>query len=210
MTLFETQAVINELDVIHSELSSSGREIMLEELKRKKRKLILIYFLLFVLLFLIATLLAAWWNAKFMYDEITISIMIENIFSGIGPGFAAVILGYFIHFICYDKKSTKTIDEGRQFTKREQAIFDRRFGERAGVLLNRRKELRIRLKSSEVPPVYHNSYALDWMVEALINKRADNMKEAINLFENYVMAERHQAELVEAIKSITVIENIYC
>lgn len=38
-------------------------------------------------------------------------------------------------------------------------------------------------KTSEVPEAYYYSYAVDKFIEFILNKRADNLKEAINLLE---------------------------
>ena len=51
------------------------------------------------------------------------------------------------------------------------------------------------LKKSILPKDYHNVYAVDWIVKAIENKRADNLKEAINLYEKHMVDEQMRQEL---------------
>ncbi len=56
-------------------------------------------------------------------------------------------------------------------------------------------QLKNQLNRSILPHDYQNPYAVDWIVKAVENKRADTLKEAINLFEQHKMAEEIKTEI---------------
>ena len=62
----------------------------------------------------------------------------------------------------------------------------------------------ISIALSVVPVKYHDVYSLEWLMAAMENKRADDLKEAINLYENYLAEEQHHQEQLEAIRNIRI------
>ena len=42
------------------------------------------------------------------------------------------------------------------------------------------------------------------MINAITTKRADTLKEAINLYENYLQSERHNQNIVDAVNNIQI------
>ena len=57
-----------------------------------------------------------------------------------------------------------------------------------------------KLELSEVPIKYHNCDAINWMIDALRDKRADTLKEVINLYEE----ECYRREKIKAINNIQI------
>lgn len=57
--------------------------------------------------------------------------------------------------------------------------------------------INIALEHSVLPQDYHNEYAVNWIVKAMENKRADTLKEAINLYEQH-MVDQAKIQTIQA------------
>ena len=95
------------------------------------------------------------------------------------------------------RKLLERRERARQYTPEEIEMHDRYCDEisRSQSLV---QDASIQLETSEIPKAYLNVFALSWMVEAATNKRADTLKELINLYERYLEDERRHQEQILA------------
>mgnify|MGYP000843811272 CR=1 FL=1 len=89
-------------------------------------------------------------------------------------------------------------------TQKEIAATRRKHGKEIEAIEKEMRELDEVLQQSELPSQYHYPFAVDWMINAITTKRADTLKEAINLYENYLQSERHNQNIVDAVNNIQI------
>lgn len=89
-------------------------------------------------------------------------------------------------------------------TQKEIAATRRKHGKEIEPIEKEMRELDEVLQQSELPSQYHHPFAVDWMINAITTKRADTLKEAINLYENYLQSERHNQNIVDAVNNIQI------
>ena len=92
----------------------------------------------------------------------------------------------------------------REPTKKEITAVRTKHAAEISDLETKMRNIEATLRKSVLPANYHYSLAVNWMVEAVLSKRADTLKEVINLYEDYLQKERHNAELKEAIENIEI------
>lgn len=90
-------------------------------------------------------------------------------------------------------------------TKKEIASVRRKHGKEIDELEQEMRRLTEVLKQSELPAQYHYAYAINWMIDAITSKRADTLKEVINLYEDFLQKERHNQSIVDALSNIRII-----
>ena len=101
------------------------------------------------------------------------------------------------------RKVYNIIEQKRPLSKKEKAAVDT-YREQIKVLQAEIDQLASELRLSVVPARYHDVYSMEWLMEAMENKRADDLKEAINLYENYLAEEQHHQEQLEALMNLRI------
>lgn len=143
--------------------------------------------------------------------DVDIESLTEAIMS-ISTIFACLTLPIFLAIYYFEKRNwkNKLAKSESEYAKRiqyEQELI----GIKKNIV-----HMKSELNRSVVPKDYQNPYAVDWIVKAVENKRADTLKEAINLFEQHKSAEEIKGEIrfmrqsvVDAISNIEVEVNNY-
>lgn len=111
-----------------------------------------------------------------------------------------IALIVFPFVVWYIKKTSHT----RDCTAKEILKVQKKHGDEINILKEKIQKLEGILSTSDLPTQYHCCFAVNWMVDAILSKRADTLKEVINLYETYVQKERHHQEELEAIKNIEI------
>ncbi|MBQ4598392.1 MAG: hypothetical protein IJB19_00595 [Clostridia bacterium] len=137
---------------------------------------------------------------------ICLAILFSNAWSMEGGGMV-VCLTSLTTFIIYPiaVHHIKKTSYSRDCTSKEIAAAYKKHGNEITALKVQIDEISENLKRSDLPAQYHYSFAVNWMVKAIYSKRADTLKEVINLYEEYLQKERHNLAITEAIKSIDII-----
>ena len=198
MDIRETLSVVTKIEQLGDKCDALQQQMIdLKEGPAKKRmkRFTTIYVRLFVIAVIIASIIVvvnSYVNHSY-FAEFTILIApLIVCASPVTPGIAIPLF-----FILRSK--IKKSEEKRTLSADEQAQYDQCEIEFAA----NRNELHALLKqleSSEIPSKYHYSFALQTMIEYFDTKRADTLKEAINLLE----LELQHRERIDAINNVSV------
>lgn len=136
---------------------------------------------------------------------IGLGIFISSLWSADGGTIAIclitpIALIVFPFVVRYIKKTSYT----RDCTAKEILKVQKKHGNEINLLKERIQKVSAVLSTSELPSQYHYCLAVNWMVNAILSKRADTLKEVINLYEDYMQKEQHHQEDLEAIKNIEI------
>ena len=193
MDIFESQKYIVRLDELRTKYEASFQK---EKMRTHKRRWRLIRTIIFLSL---SAMLLLSLHSSFGPDGDITGVIFITVY-----GFLPAII---VTSIVSSKTRRSTIT--RAPSAQEIAATRKKKPQETTAMENEMQQITEILQSSELPPRYHYTYAVNWMIDAFQCKRADSIKEAINLYEDFLQKERHNEEVVDAIKRIKINNNYY-
>ena len=202
MNIYETKSVVESIEAMNAMCEKIQQDIVdvrtpltthrMQKLKRFFIKLMASSCLIICVILTICFVFTGFAGNRVGPIEGFLSCVFGALFVGAAP---IAIIEALVYIVL--EKSVAKKEENRALTMQEQSVVEEycRQIKEIEVQITQKREC---LLASEVPARYHHSVMLNLMIGFIENKRADTLKEAINLLEQFAEEERRHRELVES------------
>ena len=207
MNIFETCTVVASLEKstkIRDELTNANNCIR----KQKNDKILKAFYAVYwILAPLIIACLIGLEESMSVTENFAVT-WIENFATFLFiPGYSAFTGGIALAIFSIIRPIFKNKLGKRGLSPKEQEKYDENSARIYAAQLEINRQLPL-LVETEVPHRYLCTYALRWMTEAIYNRRANSLQEAINLYEQHLA----HLETIQAINNVSInytVENHY-